>query len=276
MTGNDTRPNAHRGWDELITSPANPTVKLARSLHRKRVRQRERAMLVEGVRSILTAHDLDVRIRALLIDASRAADVAAVVARLRDASGRVLLIDPVLFKDITDTEHPQPLVAICEMVDLELPNDSSFVVALDAVRDSGNFGTLIRSCAAAGADGVALLPGTVDPYNPKALRASVGSIFATPVQPFAGLDDIIQRCFLTCPVVVVADADGDRTYDNVDWTAPSLLIIGGEADGISEAVRTYADFTVTIPMVPGIESLNAAVAGSIIAFEVARQRRLSR
>ncbi|MDQ3549028.1 MAG: RNA methyltransferase [Chloroflexota bacterium] len=274
MTDRDTNP--HRGWDELITSSTNPTIKLARSLHRKRVRQRERAILVEGTRSILTAHGHGLRIRALLVDASRASDVEVVVARLRGASGRVLLIDPALFQYITDTEHPQALVAICDMVDLELPVDSSFVVALDAVRDPGNLGTLIRSCAAAGADGVALLRGTVDPYNPKALRASVGSIFALPVQSFAGVDDIIRRCFLNRPLVVMADADGERAYEDVDWSAPTLLVIGGEADGTSDEARTYADIIVNIPMAPGVESLNAAVAGSIIAFEIARQRRLSR
>lgn len=266
-----------RGWDELITSPANPTIKLARSLHRKRVRHRERAILVEGVRAILTAADLGVTIRALLVDASRATDVDAdTLSRLRDSAGRVLLVDPPLFQQITGTEHPQPLVAICEMLNTELPIDSTFVVALDGVRDPGNLGTLVRSSAAAGADGVALLHGNVDPYNAKVIRASAGSIFALPVQSFGGVDDIVGRCFLTRPNLVVADSDGENAYDQIDWTLPSLLVIGGEADGVSAEVRTYADTVVSIPMAPGIESLNAAVAGSIIAFEIARQRRVNR
>jgi RNA methyltransferase, TrmH family len=270
--GNDRSP---AGRDELITSPANPTIKLARSLHRKRVRLRERAILVEGSRSILAALDLGVSIRALFIDAARASEVdPALIARLRDSAGRVLLVDPTLYQQLTDTEHPQPLVAICEMTDARLPVDCTFVVALDGVRDPGNLGTLIRSCAAAGVDGIALLHGSVDPYNPKAIRASVGSIFALPVQSFAGIDEIVHSCFLKRPTVIAADSDGDRAYDSVDWTSPALLVIGSEANGIASMVRTYADAVVNIPMAPGVESLNAAVAGSIIAFEVARQRRL--
>ncbi len=264
----------HRGWDERIYSPTNPTIKLARSLHRRRVRYRERAILVEGSRAILAALELGVSIRALLIDASRVEDIdKSLIAALREAARRVLLVDAHLFQDIADTEHPQPLVAICEMTPTELPPDCTFVVALDAIRDPGNLGTLVRSIAAAGADGVAVLPGCVDPYNGKAIRASAGSIFAIPVQPFAGVDDIVSRSFLDRPIVAIADSDGNQHYDQVDWRGAALLIIGGEASGANESVRTYADIVVDIPMATGIESLNAGVAGAIIAFEIARQRR---
>ncbi len=140
----------------------------------------------------------------------------------------------------------------------------------------GTSGHSSRSSAAAGADGVAILHGSVDPYNPKAVRASVGAIFALPIQSFAAVEDISDRCFLERPNVVVADSDAELSYDAVDWTQPSLLIIGGEAEGVSPEVRTYADIAVSIPMAPGVESLNAAVAGSIVAFEIARQRRAIR
>ncbi len=266
--------NAPHGRDELITSPANPTIKLARSLHRRRMRHRERAILVEGTRSIQAASEHGASIRALLIDASRVGDIDPVLlSRLRERAGRVLHVEPSLFLQVTDTEHPQPLVAICAMPEHPLPIDSTFVVALDGVRDPGNLGTLLRSSAAAGADGVALLHGSVDPWNPKAVRASVGSVFTLPLQQFASVPDIVERAFLSRPNVIVADSEGELTYDAVDWTRPSLLVIGGEAEGASEDVRTYADIVVNIPMAPGIESLNAATAGAIIAFEVARQRR---
>jgi len=262
------------GYGELITSPANPTIKLARSLHRRRMRYRERAILVEGTRAIETAADLGVTIRALLIDASRADSIdAASLDRLQERARRTLRVDPHLFAELTDTEHPQALVAVCDMPEVNLPDDCSFVVALDAVRDPGNLGTLIRTCAAAGADGIALLPGCVDPFNSKTIRASVGSVFALPVQPFADPNAIVDGCFLQPPAVVTTDADGDIDYDAFDWSQPSLIVIGGEADGTTEKVRTYADSVVRIPMSPAVESLNAAVAGAIIAFEVARQRR---
>jgi TrmH family RNA methyltransferase len=261
---------------ELITSPANPTIKLARSLHRKRVRYRERALLVEGIRAIRTVHELGVQIRALIIDASRQHELdQALVSTLADSASRTLRVDTSLFKQISDTEHPQPLIAICSMPETSLPTDCSFVVALDGVRDPGNLGTLVRSAAAAGADGVALLHGSADPFNPKAVRSSVGTIFALPVQAFSGIPEIVSSCFQSRPSVVIADSNGERPYDAVDLTLPVLAIIGGEADGAGPDARTYADEVVAIPMAPDIESLNAAVAGSIIAFEVARQRRRS-
>lgn len=262
------------GHAELITSAANPTIKLARSLHRRRMRYRERAILVEGTRAIQSAAELSVPIRALLVDASRVDTVDPTLLRhLSEVASRTLLVDAPLFADLADTEHPQALIAICDMPDASLPSDCSFVVALDAVRDPGNLGTLVRSCAAAGVDGVALLPGCVDPFNSKVVRASVGMVFALAVRPFASVTDVVAQCFLDRPAIVTADADGDVDYDAMDWSRPALVIIGGEADGASERARTYADSAVRIPMAPGVESLNAAVAGSIIAFEVARQRR---
>lgn len=260
---------------EVITSPANPTIKIARSLQRRRVRQRERAILVEGVRAIETALDLGTPIRVLFIDASRRDQIDfALLDRLYASAGRVMLVSSSLFPQLTDTEHPQPLVAICDLVDPSLPVDCTFVVALDGVRDPGNLGTLVRSCAAAGADGIALLRGNVDPFNPKAIRASVGSVFALPIQPFASIADIAANCYTTAPLVVLADSEGDQAYDDIDWSTPCLLIIGGEAEGAGPEARTYADVVASIPMSPGVESLNAAVAGSILVFEIARQRRL--
>jgi TrmH family RNA methyltransferase len=270
-------PNDPAGRSELITSAANPTIKLARSLHRRRMRYRERAILVEGARAVQTAADLGVPIRVLLLDASRVETLSPhLLNQLSDAARRTLLVEASLFAELADTEHPQAIIAICEMPDAMLPDDCSFVVALDAVRDPGNLGTLVRSCAAAGADGVALLPGCVDPFNPKAVRASVGSVFSLPVKPFASVADVVADCFLVRPILATADADGESDYDAIDWRMPTVAVIGGEAEGVNEEVRTYADFVVKIPMAPGVESLNAAVAGSIIAFEVARHRRASR
>ncbi len=136
--------NAPHGWDELITSPANPTIKLARSLHRRRMRHRERAILVEGTRAIHAASEHGAEIRALLIDAARAGDVdPLLLSSLRETARRVLLVDAPLFQQVTETDHPQPLVAICAMPNVVLPIDSTFVVALDGVRDPGNLGTLL-------------------------------------------------------------------------------------------------------------------------------------
>jgi TrmH family RNA methyltransferase len=268
----DRAPSA--GRDEVITSPSNPTVRLARSLHRRRMRHRERALLVEGRRAIQTALDFDARVRAALIDASRSSELdPAFVERLRGAAGRTLQVDARIFQTIADTEHPQSVIAVCDTPELQLPVNSAFVVAVDGVRDPGNLGALIRSCAAAGVDGVALLRGTADPTNPKVVRASAGTIFALPVDNVASVEDVAMKCFAARPLVAYTDAAAERAYDDVDWTAQAILVIGGEAGGVSEDARTFADLSVAIPMVEGVESLNAAVAASVIVFEVNRQRR---
>lgn len=263
--------------DELITSVANPSLKLARSLHRRRVRYREQAILVEGVRAVAAAARYGVTIRALLLDAERRADIAAeMLTELSAASRRVLTVETRLFAELADTEHPQPIMAICDMPDSTAPTGCSLVLALDAVADPGNLGALIRSAAAAGADAVAVLPHSVDPWNAKAVRSSAGSIFAIPVVQVASTADIAGKWFSEPPQIVLADGDASLAFDEADFARPTILVVGGEAHGASDASRIVATTTVRIPMHRETESLNASVAGSVLLFEIDRQRRAAR
>ena len=262
--------------DELVTSIANPTVKFARALHRRRNRERERAVLVEGVRAITTALDYGARLRLLLVDADRAGQTAQrEFARMRAAAGRVVYAAAAPFQSIADTEHPQPVIAIFELPVQPISRPASLVVALDAVRDPGNLGTLVRAALASGADGIALLPETVDPFNPKVIRASAGTIFGIRLSHLADVGAVGTACFVAPHTVVVADSAAELPYDAYDWTQPTLLVVGGEAHGVGEDPRTYAHISVRIPMAAGVESLNAAVAGAVLLFEAARQRRVT-
>jgi TrmH family RNA methyltransferase len=259
---------------EIITSAANPTIRLARSLHRKRVRQRERAVLVEGVRAIRTAVQAGTPLRVLILHAGRREQISDdLLEPLTSTAERIVFVASELFEQVAETEHPQPVIAICELPKQHFPQNCTFVLAIDGVRDPGNLGTLIRTAAAAGADGVALLPGTVDPYNAKVIRASAGALFLVPVQHFPTLEELVSTSFTEPPVTVLADAAGDTLYDTVDYSGPVTLVVGGEAAGAGEAVRTFADIVVRIPLDPRVESINAAVAGAILLFEVQRQRR---
>lgn len=257
---------------EVVTSTSNPTIKLARSLHRRRMRYRERALLIEGPRAIETAVDHGAHLRVVLLDASRIDDHSPPQRFLLSAD-RVMRVDTVLFREIADTENPQPVMAIASMPERTVPVDCSLVLAVDGVRDPGNLGTLIRSAAAAGVDAVALLPGSVDPTNLKVVRSSAGAIYAIPVVPFADIGQIVDRAFQTPPQVVLAEAGSDTAYDAFDWEPPSVLVIGSEGAGAGETTRTFATAAVAIPMAQGIESLNAAVSGSILLFEATSQRR---
>jgi TrmH family RNA methyltransferase len=262
--------------DELITSLANPALKYARSLQRRRVRERERAVLVEGLRAILTALDHGVTLRRLFLDASRVNQLdPEVLERLRAAAGRTLVVANQPFQSLAETEHPQPVVAVCDLPELPLPRDASLVLALDGVRDPGNLGTLVRAAAAAGVDCVALLPGCVDPFNAKAVRASVGLVFALPLASFDSLADVVGAVFAAPARILRAEAAAATPYYDVDLTAPTLLVLGGEAEGLSDAARTYAGLSVSIPMRSDVESLNVAGAGTAILFEAARQRALA-
>lgn len=259
----------------LVTSPANPTIKLARSLHRRRIRERERVLLVEGVRSLDAVLTHGASVRTILIDAARYPEIDPTLIERLPSSTRIVQVEHGLFETIALTEHPQPVVAIVETPDLAAPDDCNFVLAIDGVRDPGNLGTIIRSAAAAGVDAVVLLPGTTDPTNPKAVRATAGALYAIPVQQVRSIEDAVETFFSERPIVAIADAAAELIYDAVDWRRPTVLVIGGEAFGAADSTRTYADIAVRIPIEAGVESLNAAVAASILLFEVARSRRLA-
>jgi TrmH family RNA methyltransferase len=262
--------------EPVITSAANPAIKLAKSLQRRRVRQRERAVLVEGTRAISTALEHGAPIRYLFVDATRIDQIEpSTLDRLSGAAGRTLVVANLLFQSIADTEHPQPLIAVCAQPERAGSDQSSLVLALDGVRDPGNLGTLVRSAVAAGVDSLALLPGCVDPFNAKVVRASAGLVFALPIATYGSLQELVESTFQVAPRIVVADADGPTAYDAHDWTVPSVLVLGGEAEGVSRRLRTYADVCVAIPMAAGVESLNVAISGAVILFEAARQRRIA-
>jgi TrmH family RNA methyltransferase len=144
------------------------------------------------------------------------------------------------------------------------------ILIIDRLRDPGNLGTILRSAEAAGAGLVCLAPGTVDPYNPKVVRGAMGAHFRLPL---ANPDWPAIANRVTGRAVWLADAAGDVTYDAVDWTQPSALVVGGETTGVGREASLLATGRVSIPMATGAESLNAAMAATVLLFEAARQRR---
>jgi TrmH family RNA methyltransferase len=169
-----------------------------------------------------------------------------------------------------DTQTPQGVLAVVPFIGLN-PRPGLLLI-LDAIRDPGNLGTILRSAESAGVGQVLLSPGTVDLYNPKVVRGAMGAHFRLPVFS-RDWPDIGQAA--SGRAVWLADAAGDTTYDAVDWTRPSALIVGGEAFGAGEEAEQLATGRVSIPMPGGAESLNAAMAATVILFEAARQHRIS-
>ncbi|MFN8472388.1 MAG: RNA methyltransferase [Anaerolineae bacterium] len=263
----------------MLTSIHNPRVRAVRALlDRRRAREEERRFVAEGVRLIEAALDAGVRPAAAfyaaeLVQSERG---RALVARLR-ALTETVEVSAGVMDEMSDTETPQGVVAVLPFLDSaslrrNADGNAPLVLVVDGVRDPGNLGTLLRSAAAVGVSEVLLAPDTVDLYNPKAVRAGMGAHFVVPAEalPWAEL-----TARLAGLVVRVAAAEARQAYDAVDWTVGSALIIGGEAEGASAEARRIAQEHVVIPMRSGVESLNAAMAATVILFEAQRQRRVS-
>jgi TrmH family RNA methyltransferase len=259
----------------MITSSHNPKIQQVRALLTQRSeRESAQAFVVEGVRLceearsagwqpslVIYCQQLSSRGRQLLEDFSTGpANIEEIPDHLMDS--------------VAGTETPQGILAVFPFRSIPAPADLDFVLVLDALRDPGNLGTILRSAAAAGVQSVLLTPGTADPYAPKVLRSAMGAHFRLPLR-LAGWDEIEALRYQTSlsPLkIILAEAEGGRPYWQTNFRQRLVLLIGGEAEGASQAARRLADDLVTIPMPGRSESLNAAIAASILLFEVVRQR----
>jgi RNA methyltransferase, TrmH family len=257
-----------------ITSSTNSRIKLARKLQRKRHRDQTGLCLLEGLRLVQDAWEAGATFESVFVEEVEEAELnhagAAFVQQLQDQGTPLFTVTPEVMSTITETISPQGIVAIAQMAQLAPPEQPLLLLVLDQLRDPGNVGTLLRSAAAAGVEWLLFAPGTVDPYNDKVLRSAMGAHYRLPIQVCADWQELSS--LLEGRAIYVADADASLAYDEVDWNQPAALIVGGEANGPSDAAERLAT-TISIPMQPNVESLNVAVAGSIILFEAVRQRR---
>lgn len=253
-----------------ISSPQNPRVKLVKQLQsRAKTRRQEARLVLEGARLMADALASGARPEFVFFEAQAAQGgaTAELLAALGASAIPCLEVTPALLRDMADTETPQGMLGVFPWPDLPIPDDPALVVVADGWRDPGNLGTLLRTAAAASVDLVALTPGTVDPFNPKVVRAGMGAHFRVPVAWLAW-DELAAH--YPQHAVYLADAHGEVVFDAVDWTQPSLLVIGGEAHGFQAEARRIPHTTIHIPMAPGAESLNAAVAASILILAARR------
>jgi TrmH family RNA methyltransferase len=173
-----------------------------------------------------------------------------------------------LMKSLSETETPQGVLAVLEFKQLPIPNSPDFVLIPDRIRDPGNLGTLLRSAAATGVQAVLLPPETTDPFAPKVVRSGMGAHFRLTIHPMTWEEIKAQTKGLQ---IFLADMNGKSCWET-DLRQPLALIVGGEAEGASEEARKLAMQKISILMTGNVESLNAGVAGSVLMFEVVRQR----
>jgi TrmH family RNA methyltransferase len=258
----------------MITSTSNPRIREACKLQRARQRKQQGRLLIEGLRLVDDAWHAGVRPETVFFAPDTLAANLRAQTLLAELDARgidcVPCADKVLAA-LAETVTPQGIAAVIPLPALPLPAQPSLVMVLDRVREPGNAGTLLRTAEAAGVELAIFAPNTVDPFNDKAVRAGMGAHFRLPLHVCATWAEVTELLGPERPRYL-ADAAGELAYDEVDWRHPAVLVIGGEADGASEDANRAATL-ITIPMLGATESLNAGVAGAVILFEAARQRR---
>ena len=254
----------------MISSLHNPRIQLVRSLlGRSKDRRETGAFLAEGVRLVEEAFAVDWPFRFVLAAESLGERGRLLVACLERRGVDVEMVVDNLMQSVTETETSQGILAVLEHSALAVPDQPSFVLIPDSIRDPGNLGTLLRTAAAAGVQAVFLPPETTDAFAPKVVRAGMGAHFRLPI---LSLDWGAIQAGTRGLAVFLADMDATTPCWRTDFQQPLALIIGSEADGAGREARLLADLLISIPM-PGMsESLNAAVAGAVLMFEVVRQR----
>jgi RNA methyltransferase, TrmH family len=257
----------------MISSPANPHIKRIRSLAAdRRERRRERLFVLEGVRLVADALEHGAAVELALYAPEQLGETPAgqeLQARLERLPGSYTATPQALVA-AAETVHPQGVVALARWPQIE-PGRPGIVLVLDAIQDPGNLGTLLRSAEAVGVAQVLCAGGTVDVYSPKVVRAGMGAHMRLAIEQELNWDETAEHLSFV-DHVYAADAEASMPYYAADWRQPSGLIIGNEARGLSEEARAYTTKLIGIPMRGRAESLNAAVAGSVILFEALRQR----
>jgi len=257
----------------MLTSPKNPRIQQIRKLQSSvRARRETGLFVVEGVRLVEEAQSAGWKPEELLYTEDVGERGQQTVDRFAVMGVESIAVSPHVMQVASDTQTPQGILAVLPLPQAEVPAHPDFVLIADGVRDPGNLGTLLRTALAAGVQAVILPPGGVDAFSPKVVRAGMGAHFRLPI---LAMDWDTIGPALAGSNLFLADATGELSLFEAGFEAPLTLIIGGEAEGAGNQAAGLASQRVHIPMPGGVESLNAAVAGAILMFEVVRQRQRS-
>lgn len=276
----DKRPGKYKNgsviWENLmITSSGNKKIKdLAALIKKSNARKKHNAYIIEGIRmfkELKKDEILDV-FASESFEAENGKILSEIYPEYETVSDRI-------FESVSDTKTPQGVMAVVKRKEytlekiLEKRDTPHSLLILDSLQDPGNLGTLVRAGEGAGITGIIMNETTVDIYNPKVIRSTMGSIFRVPFIYVKDLKEVIQKLYSKNINIYASGLEGAIEYDAPDYTKDIAFIIGNEAAGISKEVLDIVKDKVKIPMLGEVESLNAAVAGSILMYEAARQKR---
>jgi TrmH family RNA methyltransferase len=263
---------------DVITSAANPLIKRVRLLADRRHRRREGAFVVRGVQPVWQAVEAGADIEVLIVAPELLRGPAAEMVAEQEAGGvKVARLSAELFGRIADREGPAGLAAIVRkragsLDELGVWPDSVFA-ALYQVANPGNLGTIIRTADAAGAAGVILIGQCTDPYDPAAVKASMGAVFSVPVAAVDTPDDFLRWGREQGITVAVTSGSGPGSLWEIAMPQPLAILFGSEGAGLPEELLTAGDLRLRIPMTGTAESLNLAVAAGVLLYEAWRQLR---
>lgn len=265
----------------MITSISNPRIKNLIQLQKKgKSRREQQAFVVEGIKMVLEAPEK--RLKEIYMSESFAKDEMhrkAVDEKAAAAGCFIEVLSDKVFKEVSDTMTPQGVLAVVGMTGCDwkqmLAADQQkekLILVLESLQDPGNLGTILRTGEGAGVDGVILNRTSVDPYMPKVIRSTMGSIYRVPVAIADDLEEVIQAMRKSGMKVYAAHLKGKKNYFEEDYRESTCFMIGNEANGLSDTLADMATDYILIPMAGQVESLNAGVAASLLMYEARRQR----
>lgn len=256
-----------------ITGFSNPTVKYLRSLREKKHRKREQRFLAEGLRLLTDARESGKLPETLVLSSEREAHplLEALEADVTAAGGEVIETTPDILSRITGKDNPQAVAGAftewdTSLTQIERSSAQIWLVA-QALRDPGNLGTMLRTGDAVGAGGLILIDDCADPFSVEAVRASMGALFTQKVAQ-ARWDEFLPWLRGGEGQLVAASLRDAQPYRGAPYSAPCFIMVGNESRGLPQEYEDACDLRVTMPMRGRADSLNAAIAGAVLAYEV--------
>ena len=265
---------------QAITSATNPLIKLVVKLRERKYRRRENLFVAEGSRLVQTAWQAGSDVEFVIVDGETTDErILGLTDEMEERGQRVYVVPSALYKKISDTQTPQGIMTVLRrhttaLEDVSFADASPLLAVIDGAADPGNVGTVIRSADAFGANAVIFLKDSADPFAPKTVRATMGSLFHLPVVEGVSAAEFTAYCRakgIAC-LAGVPKETGKACYLE-DMTKPLAIVVGNEARGVSREIFDAAQ-KVFIPMCGEAESLNAASAATVLLYEAMRQRRV--
>lgn len=256
----------------MLTSLQNPLVKQIRKLHSTKERNKQQLFLLEGTHLLEEACAVNHPLEAVCCTEQWQSTHEQLWEVACSRSERAEIVSDEVLSAIATTVQPDGVVATAKRgEENQIPPLTGLVLAVETLQDPGNLGTIIRTAAAAGASGLWLSDDSVDLDNPKVLRASAGQWFRLNKAVSEDLTATVKQCQQAGMQVIATLPTANLTYWQVDWRKPSLILLGNEGAGLSDDLAAMADTQVKIPLSPGVESLNVAIAAALMLYEAQRQ-----